>query len=674
MSKSLTRTRMFFCIAVLMVGQFLLSFPDMDPQIQKWILWFGVFLPLGFLTAFFRSATLPKDPWDDHCLKGREKFNWILGLGLFMVAVVLRFSGLTTLSVWPMADEGMYSYWAIRGAREGEFRFFYIYSQLPPLLTWVQSLFMKVFTPSLFSLWLYPALLSILAVPAGWWAARRFLPERSAWIAGAVMALEFWPVYAGRFCHQGPMVLLAYCLLLGVLGEWRVATRQRAIWGWALATGFLLGGGFYIFFPWALGAAPVAWAVAWVGWRSRRERGLSSVAMALVALAVLAPILLSWWKGEVGQYAVLVLQPAPGEGPVWIRRFQMAWDHLQAILWNKGTGPYYAYKAAWGGLVDPLSGVLLLLGLVRSLKYIFLDRVKWIFLAVAMIFAPAFLVSCPEMFRFIQLIPFTVLWIVSGILTVSSFFPRRNALLVVGVLLGALFCINAYHLAVPYHRFWSSQQYSGQFSMKNFEHYQAYRILKRIADENGPGYVLTSMSQDAYDQSLLIATYPFNVTWNKRINPDSAGWVALPVPRDVAEDAARGLLGARTYVLRWGNPQNGEWLLWVPLNLANQARMRKWIEAERQMSRMIPPIMENRTGRQYRESRVMQEGIYAAFRGDRLLETLYWDRASFLAYSDLDIKAHLQAAQMIFERGYDTPYRRENLQLLKKWEKLIMQR
>jgi hypothetical protein len=99
----------------------------------------------------------------------------VLWLGLlFLGALLFRFYRLESLSVWPLLDEGRNAFFAMELSRQWDWKFFRDISQMPPLSYWLQGLFLKIFSPSLLGLWLFPALISICLPLLGYLAARRF--------------------------------------------------------------------------------------------------------------------------------------------------------------------------------------------------------------------------------------------------------------------------------------------------------------------------------------------------------------------------------------------------------------------------------------------------------------------------------------------------------------------
>jgi 4-amino-4-deoxy-L-arabinose transferase-like glycosyltransferase len=175
---------------------------------------------------------------------------WII---LFFVAVFLRFYRLTTLSTWPITDEGYHGFLALDLFKTGKFHFFYTVARFPPFYIWSLAGFFRLVSPSLFSLWLFPALLSCLTVVLAYLAARRTENRSFTLFFTALTALSFWPVYAARYSH--PAVLM---LLWEYLALWRLVCftqsddahrTKESFW-----LGLTVGTGFYTFTAWPAAA------------------------------------------------------------------------------------------------------------------------------------------------------------------------------------------------------------------------------------------------------------------------------------------------------------------------------------------------------------------------------------------------------------------------------------
>lgn len=169
----------------------------------SWVLG-SIVLLLGLMVSVFLLSKASSSA----VLESLGDVPWFAWLVLAILAFGLRFYRLTTLSTWPITDEGYHGFLALDLFRTGKFHFFYTVARFPPFYIWALAGFFKLVTPSLFSLWLFPALLSCLTVVVAYMAARRIKNHSFALFFTAFTALSFWPVYAARYSHPAVLMLL----------------------------------------------------------------------------------------------------------------------------------------------------------------------------------------------------------------------------------------------------------------------------------------------------------------------------------------------------------------------------------------------------------------------------------------------------------------------------------
>src|ERR1700722_12535540 len=144
----------------------LLSYFPLTVTQALWDILVGLLVPTALLVftpikpAPLKSESLPK-----------------IHLGFWLAAaaaaVFLRLFKMDSLSTWPTVDEGVLGYFAVKLSHQWNWRLLENTSQLPALYSWGQGLLFKCFSPSLFTLWLYPALFALACLPAAAWAARK---------------------------------------------------------------------------------------------------------------------------------------------------------------------------------------------------------------------------------------------------------------------------------------------------------------------------------------------------------------------------------------------------------------------------------------------------------------------------------------------------------------------
>src|SRR5581483_2791827 len=186
-------------------------------------------------------------------LSGSEKFKiepWLWGL-LAALAFGTRLYRLMSLSLWPTRDDGNYSFAAMELNRNSIMPFFYGIGEQAPVFRYLQAGFVKFVEPSLFSIWLFPALISLFIVPAGYWAARGFASKKFSLVFAFLAAGSFWPVLLGRFCLSWGLFCSWQLIVFGMTARLLKVDKGVQKRFDASLLGLMVGAGFYI--------APVLW-------------------------------------------------------------------------------------------------------------------------------------------------------------------------------------------------------------------------------------------------------------------------------------------------------------------------------------------------------------------------------------------------------------------------------
>src|SRR6185295_17558115 len=124
---------------------------------------------------------------------------------------------------------------------------FYQDNSYPSTYLWGLGLLFKLFQPSLFLVWFFPALLSALVVPMGYAAARTCFSKSLSLLITLLLAFSFWPMFVGRFGNQQIMTLLFECLWLFLLGKFVQNLKKPYSIKYSAFLGLAAGLGFYIY-------------------------------------------------------------------------------------------------------------------------------------------------------------------------------------------------------------------------------------------------------------------------------------------------------------------------------------------------------------------------------------------------------------------------------------------
>src|ERR1019366_3627811 len=179
---------------VFLISNLLLSYFDLSLQTKLQVGLLGIVLPMVFALISNRSLNA-KIPWNNEFLSPIPPLVW--GLVIFS-GIFLRFYRLTSLSAWPMPDEGMYTWDSLELAQKGVVHFFYTIRQHPPLFNWLFGIFLMLVPLSLFSLWLFPALVSALIPVISYGGGKAYFSKSFSFLLLVLVATSFWPLYAGK--------------------------------------------------------------------------------------------------------------------------------------------------------------------------------------------------------------------------------------------------------------------------------------------------------------------------------------------------------------------------------------------------------------------------------------------------------------------------------------------
>ncbi len=229
---------------IFLISNGLLSYFSLPLEMKFWVGLMGVILPLGLALASYRSESEPVKPlYSREFLPSIPPWVWA-AVGL--LAILVRFYKLTTLSVWPHFDEGYLNYFAFEFSRKWDGRIIYGYNQTTPIYIWCLGFLFKLVPPSLGVIWFFPAFLSVLSIPIGYMACRRFFSKSFSFVVVSLFALGFWSFFMARFSFGASMNLLWECFVFFLWGAWATASSSQSRRKWLILLGMSVGFGFYI--------------------------------------------------------------------------------------------------------------------------------------------------------------------------------------------------------------------------------------------------------------------------------------------------------------------------------------------------------------------------------------------------------------------------------------------
>ena len=612
---------------------------------RRFFYWVGIVLPL-----FLAMRDIPKVGVKLLVLKDWVRLPRSAWLLVLLVAVATRFYGLTDLNPWPTRDDGYFLFQAMDTGGRESLPFFYGIGEMPPVFRTVLGVFLGLAKPSLTSLWLFPALISLVTVGVGTWAVRSFTSKSFAFLFAMLLAGSLWPVLLGRFCNVWVLLFLWECLTLGILAVFsiqKVPARARV---WALGAGACVGAGFYI--------SPTHWAffslaatLGLVGLVFRKDhRRWKEFFFYLFSAGVVS--FLFWIEALGHRYGRHVEEVWTGVGSL------LTFDHLVqcgryvwGLFWGFG-GPNYDYGPVLGGFLNPLLGAFFFLGLVFFLRARKFSELGWMGLVSLVLLTPGFLTRDLEMQRVLSLIPLLLFVAVVGLVHFVSSLPKRWVILSLVCFLGSSVGFDFYRLAVPLHE--TLELCRDRQILESQESANAYEVLKRKAKQEGPGYLFLDYVAVPLDQTLLLATYPFNAAQNPELKDPQPTWAAFltnvnyrPFLEKRFPDAQCLVVGS--HLLPW----DGELMLVVlPLSPANRATVDLWLKAQPLFHEATAGILRRAEERSREE--VLAEFLkgYSLVQGDSFLVSVFWEICYFNHSADRKFVDSLNDLTQVLGKGY----------------------
>jgi len=494
--------------------------------------------------------------------------------------------------------------------------------------------------------WLLPAFFSILSFIAGFAAFRAVLkPDPAKW-AAILWAFGFWPLFSGRFCHQGefiPFWLMVAVLLISRLREApRDALRLRSA-----GAGLWIGLGTLTFTAW-LAAVPFLYLTSWELLRRRSKKkhlGWGSLTAGL--LAGLTPFLVAAHHEGYGQH-LLDISPL-GNWTDPIRRGLVGASYVTSLLWGslveKGS-----YSSPLGGFLNPLLGGAFLVGLALLLRGIRRPRNAWLLAALPFFLAPGLLArDYIESFRIILVQPLLVAVATYGILRGSLGVQKRGRLLAVAALLtvSSVWDVGTF----------LSLRNPGTLSPARADSNQfGAALIRNKARSDGPGLLFTDFLTLRHNHSLSVLAYPDNAALRADLDPNHATWAAI-----LAEPGYFGFLERDFPEGQWTSmpPRGGDpglSLGLVPITPANRARLEGWVSAHHFFHRQNW-LAENAQGFRTRYPALVSdlESGRPLMEGDPFLLSAYGEWAAQY-YWDPKEARNIGFLRLAIRKGYPAPH------------------
>ena len=626
---------------VFLIANALLSYFPL-PTGAKWaVLTVGIVIPLVMSAlgpaASSKRGLVPAPSKDSQALSHAW---WV---ALLALACLPRFLHLTTLSTWPTGDDGLYCFNAMELNRKWEWRIFFDYNQVPPLTAWCMALYFRIFEPSLFSLWLFPALVSLLTVGTVFYA-RKYFSGLFAFYLLALVSFNFPYLYMAKFCPW-PVVLLFLTTLVYLLTcAFLRAPSSPAAYPQAFALGLALGIGFFAAVAWPVVAFSVTAAVLG-GYGPKGRRNSKELLVFGLPLGLLGGLYAFFsWRLKNGNHIRNMFAFGPGSD--WAAALNQGLHKEASLFW--AASPTNCFGPLWGGMLNPVLGAAFFLGAALCLRNFRGGFPKWILASAFLMTGPALLSKGFEIFRMTQVFPLLIFIACMGFYELFPPSPKASAWKwgAFALCLCASTALDLYHLEGPYHRLWGTPGPAWNH-LKSNPYWRAYGILEETCQSRGPGMVLLDLRADIHDQNLTPATYAYNLSCNPKIGLSAARWAAFIVHPDFKPFLSKAFPGGHWYWM-----DQDEMLGIVDLDPSNLPTFLSWYGADQQLQPVTAQILNllPEETQQPVIGRLLE--IEASLPPDRFLKSFLWEKVAYHRVADHDAAGAVEALTRASEEGF----------------------
>ena len=572
-------------------------------------------------------------------------FPWMWLAAILTVGIFLRLFHLLSVPAWPIWDDAANCFFAIQQNDHWDWGLWFGWEKAPALSNWVLAFFFRFLTPSLFSMWFYPAILSILTLVLSYWACRQFFPASFSLLFTSLLAICFWPLYTAKFCIPAGLCLLWQPICIGLLGSYRkdpVGKRSTA-----KALGLGLGSALGLYF-WFITPSLILWTslVFLSVWsRSTEKRWVTLLSFLLVEGGFAFPLLPGLWQSLQGGHLHEYLNSPGNTVDLW-ERAKVTLSYLTVLFWGPIGDAYFCFGPHWGGFLNPILTSGFFLGLVDLVRTKDLGRTGAILSGLFLTLLPGLVSNDLEMFRICLAIPFVLVLVTQGFFSLfrgySGPLPREASLLLLCFFSVGL---DLYHLQGPFHQ-WAIPGIVNDFS-KSPERYRAFPILDREAKRSGPGLVLTDFVPNVFDQSLLVATFPFNAARNPGLDPQKTRWLGL-----LLNGPQKRFLGKRFPGFRWYDLStdirrfdNGFFLGILPLEPGHAISFAQWVRLNADLQKTYPLIPYDQKHPDYFPVLSALLHLYGTYKSDRFLEAVLREKIADDEFSAGYLQRYLRTVQ-----------------------------
>ncbi len=585
---------------------------------------------------------------------------WLLAL-LAALAFFLRFYKLSSFSTWPSTDEAWVNSYSLDLYEKWDWSLLYGHMKVSPFCLWIQAILFKILSPSLFSFYLLPALISCLTVVLSYAAAREFFSKPFALLCALITAFSFWPLLLGRIALGGGLIPGLELITLILLSRILKSKDERSGKIFALLLGLVSVSGFYFSHP--LWAAYWIWLqlfILWLGLRREKFRKIW-VPYFLLEAVLLIPLAAAFLHEGVGKYiAGLAFM---NQDSVWLARAFNPLSYLTSLLWGADESGFI-YRPQWGGFLNPVSGAFFLFGLTALIRCWKNPFWRWVTLALPVLLLPGLLSKTYEMYRIVAVLPLVVMITAMGVEVLFKRYPKRGNLFLLLFLIAL--SLDSYHLFGAYRQTWAVPGIQWQ-PFKSLERWRAFEILDKQNKEKGPGLILPEFVVRNFDRSLDVAVYSFNRARNRSLNA-APQWVGVIFPSHLQPYLSRRFPNGKWVGLSEGLPPSDEnkCLGIIPVSPANERVFAQWESANRGFEAVSRQMLYSKDQMTFQELERALLTIQPAMEKDPFLESCFDQKISGVIDAGAEPAKALFFARRGAKYGYPSPFFTKKISELKK--------
>ena len=608
-------------------------------------LWLGLGVVLFPLLGIFYLSMFKKNKASDFNQDDPSsippRWLWVI---FFILLLFTRFYRLDSFPDWPVTDEGGTAYTAIELFNKWSHKLLFTEGQNEPLFFWGLALFFKVFEPSIFSIRLYSALISLATVGAGYWAARQYFSKQIVFYTTWLLALSFWPFTLDKLCMWVDSLPLMECLALGCLGLFLNSSDLQSKWKKIIFLGFMTGVGFYSFTSWPLMALMISAAVFHKYFLKNPRQPMIFFLFGTISFILVIPLLITRLSPNGLAHVYGEFRPD--------QFFNSGLKYLSTLFWNGFKNA--PYGPDWGGLFNPIFGGLVFLGAMELFRF---RNARWVWWLTAAFFvfllSGALTIAIENHHIALEL----VVLVVPATFGLQSLFRKTAAqwqwIIILMVLLTS-FALDVYHFTVPY--------LDPKVLAKNNVHWrssmaqEAYEIVKAESSLKGPLFILSQFTTNYEEQTFKVAVFPFDAIQNPKFKGTTVKEIACFTDSYYAPFLRERFPLAKLLILiQKDDPTQPKRLLaFIPIDDQSRPVLEKWVKAEKIFDETTSEWLQ-RTGSDS-EERVRDILIrsYPEISGDPFLESIYWSKMDLSYWINQNIPKRLECQEQNLKKGYPT--------------------